>query len=1411
MMAARDAYRVRVALDSEQERVDRYRPTRAGIINLWDYRDEEFVFADGRLVLRGPNGSGKTKALEVLFPFVLDGRIEPRRLNPFASAERTMKSNLLYRGQESAYSYVWLEFGRGHDAVTVGVGLRAQRHQDKVTRWYFVADGRAGVDFSLLGPDDRPLTKKQLGAELGAAAITEGPAEHRAAVDARLFGFGSRRFEQMLNLVLTLRRPQLAKNLDPKGLSATLADGLRPLDDELINEAARSFDDMESVQRTLDGLVKADEAASAFLTSYTTYLRAHARAASDVLTARLTSVRDARNALMQARHTHEEALRGKRDAEQALTHTEGTLADHQSRLESLKHSAAYESKEQLDKLAELVEKLGHAARSARAQAGKAAAAGEARTAEAQRAREQRDDAQQSVRRTAAALAEAAADGGIGWDATDAEADTGFLDRVGARATAREQDVRAVREALAAKADAVRARAHHQASFDKAQQATAQSERGAAEAYTALEQARGALRDAVGAWWQRYRPQLEELGTGDVSETLLETVDVLGAQEAPSLRERFAALSAEPIRTAERSLHELEHRRGLAQDGRAQLREQRERVASERDDAPPSFAARTAARAQRSGAPLWQLVRFADQLTEEDAAGLEAALHAANLLDAWVPAADTAANAAVRGGESEGFLLPMRTEARPSGRTLSDVLVAEDDTPVAVDRIDAVLASVAVVGNGVPDAASTGTTVSSEGRFAQGVQLGAHGKSAAEYIGATARARRRKARLADLDRQLAESDEWLEELARRVTATQVLVDGARAAQEQLPSTGQLMGALNAHAEAVVELRLHRGAEDTARGELDSAVALVADRERRLTSTAAAHAIQTEESAVDTIAEAIARFRSTGGDLVAVRRAAEGREQAVRDAAVRREEAAAAADDAENEAAEAEGEHIAQEAELAGLRASVGADADQVDADMTTARRNIADSQQRLKSVRTAHTEAAESAAGAASAVSGALATLTTAITEAQADARRLAPYARRDILDVLNVSEGLSWPASTQEWHAPDELVEDLRSRLDSDDQASIEPLPAEVARLHAAISEVTGELRPTEASLKAGRSRVSGALGQLQAQLAEAGHDYRPEWEPEDEVIVVRVADEQGSSSIGDFARRITAARKDQELLLTESERRILEDALLGRLAQQIHERTIDARDLIGRMNTEMRSRRMSSGATIGVQWSLADWLDDEQRAVCRLTDLDAARLAPDDLAKMRTHFASRIKMERARTPDRSYADLLAEVLDYRRWRTFAFSLVGADGTEERLTQSRHSTLSGGEQSVSLHLPLFAAAHVTLSSARPDCPRLIALDEAFAGVDDPGRTELLGLTTQFDLDLFMTGYDLWACYDTVPGCAHHDLSHSTVEHTLSSLLLVWDGGTLLADHSHEDLAATLGSPRTRRRPGDADVSLLDQE
>src|SRR5690348_3363322 len=50
----------------------RWRLNRAGIVNVWYYYDTEFEFSGGRVVLRGTNGSGKSRALEMLLPFVLD-------------------------------------------------------------------------------------------------------------------------------------------------------------------------------------------------------------------------------------------------------------------------------------------------------------------------------------------------------------------------------------------------------------------------------------------------------------------------------------------------------------------------------------------------------------------------------------------------------------------------------------------------------------------------------------------------------------------------------------------------------------------------------------------------------------------------------------------------------------------------------------------------------------------------------------------------------------------------------------------------------------------------------------------------------------------------------------------------------------------------------------------------------------------------------------------------------------------------------------------------------------------------------------------------------------------------------------------------------------------------------------------
>jgi uncharacterized protein (TIGR02680 family) len=1344
----------------------RFEPTRAGIINMWDYRDEEFCFAGGWLVLRGPNGSGKTKALEVLFPFVLDGRIDPKRLNPFAAEDRTMKSNLLFRGGENAVGYVWLELRHRDtgEAVTVGIGLHAQRHRDIPIRWHFVAEGRVGEDFSLITDDDRPMTRKQLADEVGEAALFGTPTEYRAAIDQRLFGLGAERYEQLLTLILTLRRPQLAKNLDPAKLSDTLTDGLRPVDDDLIAEAARSFDDMEAVARTLEGLVAADEATQMFLASYTTYLRAHARWAADALTRRRTATtaqRDAVAADEQAERAAEERQELATDRRETA---ENAVARLRARLEQLRGSSAYQAVEQLEDLDRLVRTCLQTTTEAAAELTRRQAATARGRAELDRAKATLTDLRAAVSRAAAELAEHASAAGIPWHAADAEP-TNLHERAVARLTVRLEAVRAVRAALAEHHKAEQAQDLARLALDRALDALAEAEQAEQVAAEAVGQAVADAQRALADWTDRHCSAglLPAEQWRLLSEALADAIARFGEPGAPALDAVYGAATTAAEQGVRDEQAALRAERAAAVAERERLIEERDRIAAERDDAPPAYPGRVASREGRDGAPLWRLVRFADDVPGDEAAAIEAALEATGMLDAWIAPAGNEISA------DDGFLIPGTPVPAAS---LADVLEPEDGTPVPAARIAAVLASIALDGN----LFSVSAVIGADGRYSHGITAGQHRKEHAEYVGATARARRRAARIAECETKIGSCQARLADLDRRAAGLADALAAFAQARTTLPATAAIAAAQREHSHAAGHLRGARRGAEQAQGSFDESVAACTVTERALRRAAIEHAL--DPDGIDRVEGAARRFSSAAGDLAARHREASRQASTVEEAADRlahatEEETAAAGTERTTRL-----RHTEEAAKLEALRGAVGVAARQVLAQIEEAEAGLDAAQSEEKAARTAEIDAIKAAAQVAERIVKGREALAVAAEEERVTARGLAPFAARELLDVLNCPPGLAWPATDADWDGAD--------------------LPRPVLDVYESIRTATRDLNPTETSLKMSTTRLTRALEELQTQLAAAGQDYQPEWDGADGIIVVRIADEQGPLPVAAFAGRIAAARHDQQLLLTESEQRILEDALLTRLAQQIHDRTVDAKDLIHRMNAEMRSRKMSSGKTVGVRWLLADHLDDELRAVCALLDGGAARLGPDALARMRGQFATQIKTARARHRELPYRELLAQVLDYRRWRQFVFQMVSPEGSEETLTRARHSRLSGGEQSVSLHLPLFAAAHAMLNSAQPHAPRLLALDEAFAGVDDTGRGELMGLAVQFDLDLFMTGYDLWATQGTIRAAAHYDLAHSPIQHTVSALLLVWDGSELIADEADE-LSAALGSPGTRRR------------
>jgi hypothetical protein len=238
---------------------ERWKPLRAGLVDMFYYDAEEFWFHDGRLLLRGNNGTGKSKVLALTLPFLLDGELAPHRVEPDGDRQKKMEWNLLLGGKHpnpERLGYTWLEFGRrAADGTTefrtIGCGLKAVAGRGIARHWFFVTTQRVGDDLQMLPASRVPLSREKLREELdGHGLVYDRAADYRRAVDEALFGLGEHRYEVLMNLLIQLRQPQLSKKPDEKLLSRALTEALPPLSPGLVTTVAEAFRGLDEERDT---------------------------------------------------------------------------------------------------------------------------------------------------------------------------------------------------------------------------------------------------------------------------------------------------------------------------------------------------------------------------------------------------------------------------------------------------------------------------------------------------------------------------------------------------------------------------------------------------------------------------------------------------------------------------------------------------------------------------------------------------------------------------------------------------------------------------------------------------------------------------------------------------------------------------------------------------------------------------------------------------------------------------------------------------------------------------------------------------------------------------------------------------------------------------------------------------------
>jgi uncharacterized protein (TIGR02680 family) len=733
--------------------------------------------------------------------------------------------------------------------------------------------------------------------------------------------------------------------------------------------------------------------------------------------------------------------------------------------------------------------------------------------------------------------------------------------------------------------------------------------------------------------------------------------------------------------------------------------------------------------------LWKVIDFSHDVSAEDRAGLEAALEAAGILDGWVQPdgtllADGADDVVVAGGPKVPHNLTrvLQTAAGPA-----------EDAGLAPEAVHALLAA---IGLGGQSGAMAWADVN--GRFGNGVLTGQWRKDAAVHIGEGAREAARQARLAELTILIGQATSLIEDLADRLEETGHRRVMLNAEAEGVPGDHELREAFTL---VRTERDIRRRVADAYRqsqGKLRDLEVQALLAQQRSAEFASDVGLPLDPGQLNQISDALGEYRvALAAWWPACSAAAEAAERLATaqddhtDASAKVEPAKQASDGAATEAQAARERHSA-------LLDASGASIAELQRQLSSLRAEQSRVDREEKSAR----EREREALGAKGRADGKLEELAVEIEHAavqrDADVEKLRQFATTGLLELA--CPQLETPILDQTpWAATPAVL---------------------IAR---AIDRELSEVDDADRRWELVQQHVSNDSKTLTDGLSRHGH--RAAVMQRGDVLVVDVTFQARIVPVAVLADALAAEVQERQRLLSAREREVLENHLVSEVAGALQELITVAERQVETMNQELEHRPTSTGMQLRLVWRTAK---DAPVGLAELRDRQLRQTTDvwneHDRRVVGAFLQQQIATERLRDSSGTWIEQLTRALDYRSWHEFAIQRR-QDGQWRPAT----GPASGGERVLAASIPLFAAAASYYSSAHRHAPRLIALDEAFAGVDDDSRAKCLGLLATFDLDVVMTSEREWGCYPQVPGLAIAQLARRDGIDAVLVTPWRWDG------------------------------------
>jgi len=1354
----------------------RWRLCRAGVVNVWHYYDTEFAITGGRLILRGANGSGKSRALEMLLPYLLDA--DRRRMDATGSNKVSLDELMRTgaREQTNRAGYLWMELARPGEYLTIGAHVKYSGSAHRSDVKFFTTQSRVGYDLQLIDANQAPLSRDALSDLVGPHNVTDAD-QHREVVRARVFGLrgesGRDRFAGLIQLLHTLRSPDVGNRIDEGRLPQILSDALPPLSEQTLSAAGEKLDNLTETRLAQDRLATTLGYVREFHKAYRSYaatvLMETAAAADHAATDLLGSVQEV-NGL--------EAALGKLTAARNNADSEQTTLNHE--VEELRAAVDALEKHHIFKQADDLAQRDQAVAARRSAATQAL--GSARTARAAeekaalRFNERQDDVRDAVRsagQTLVAAMSALSRAGVAHsdlaegisysDSAAAIASATVMDTLDGAPTVMDRPVVATVTVHPHELEPVRLVARR--CFDASDRRHRQADRREQEAMrlastlaqvrlleaTAETAAAQAQRDqdtaqdsairrddvaiALNHRWRewisdettlRILPDVDWADQFDIA-LLLEDIEAITGDD-PAIASQLMTLDslcgivAQPLRNARAvELNVLLQQQADDDSELAGLDAERNDLQAERDPTPPTGPWHYVHR----GIPLWRTIDFSEDVTPAARAGLEAALLASGLLTATVDP-----DGSLRADDGEVVLSAVNNSARlPLTRAIRPDPAAE----IPTDVVGRILES---IGLDDPDAT---TSVDARGGWRNGALSGRHTQTEARHIGVAARAAARRARLFEIEARLQE----LAEHARGRTARRdAILEADRQLDDHLTSAPHSHELADARATARTDtnraadsLARTREAEQAARKERD--VWSGESEQHRiacdgLNLPVGADDLRAAASACALAAEACHKLADECSTIANHVNRADAASVDFDDHVARREEAEATA----------EGEravwHTAA-AELAAQHEVLDITVSELTAELNRTQNAKRIAGQKLR------------------AVSDRIEQLRSQISQSQLKlglARRSSTDLRASMLDHaarFNARArlpGLVDAVSTVPFGAISDAqdIQLVRSAARATFTLVVDVKPFTATQLHNALARFQAE---TSGQLDVA-SRIEHDVHLVHIEGADDRHDP--------------------TAVLAYLERRVAEGMQ----ALTQREREVFTGFVLDGVADELRRRISQAHGLIAAMNDSLTSTTTTHGIGVRIAWHLDKQEPGLQRVMQLVSIADAVRSA-DDNDELIALLRNRVEQLHTADPSAGYATHLAVALDYRLWHSVDVNIIGPEPGQNRRI-SRRAKISQGETRFVSYVTLFAAADGYLSSL-PEAEaalRLVLLDDAFAKIDERTIGELMGLLVRFDIDFVMTGHALWGTVPEVPQLDVYEIRRIGASAAITTRIH-WDG------------------------------------